>query len=129
MESYALENEVQIHIWTINRTRQLPRKLYETNSKNATSSMHVFAPFCNDANEFSLEELELILDYDRFTSSLGTEMSGNIFQCIFKSGWIDCESYLDIITEFGSETVKLIDERRFRRKIGVGFEIWTGLFL
>ena len=90
--------------------------------------MHVFAPFCNDVNEFSLEELEVILDYDKFTSSLGTLTAGNIFQCFFKSGWIDCTCYLDIIAELGSDTVNLIDERNIRRKIGVGFEIWSGVF-
>ena len=119
---------MQIHIWTIRRIRQLPRKLYETKIANAKSSMHVFAPYCNDANDFSLEELELILKYDCFTSSLGTDLTGNIFQCMFKSGWVDCESYLDIISEVGSETIKLVDERKIRRKIGIGFEIWTGVF-
>ena len=90
--------------------------------------MHVFAPFCNDANEFSLDELELILDFERFTRALGTTMSGNIFQCFVKSGWIDCDSYIDIISELGSDNIRLIEERKVRRQLGVGFEIWSGMF-
>ena len=90
--------------------------------------MHVFAPFCNEANEFSLDELELILDFERFTSALGTLESGNIFQCLRRSGWIDCENYLDIISEYGSDKIKLVEERKVRRKLGVGFEIWSGVF-
>ena len=90
--------------------------------------MHVFAPYCNDANNFSLHELELILNFDQFTGALGSNTAGNIFQCLFKSGWIDCDSWLDIISEFGTDVVKLTDERKLRQKLGVGFEIWSGLF-
>ena len=91
--------------------------------------MHVFAPYCNDANKFILSDLELIVDLPRFTSSLGSEESGNFFQCLFKSGWIDVDSWLDIITEVGTEEILFVDERKVRRKLGVGFEIWSGMCL
>ena len=90
--------------------------------------MHIFAPYCNDANEFSLDELELILNVEQFTGALGSNEGGNIFQCLFKSGWIDCDSWLDIVAENGSDLIRLTDERKIRRKLGVGFEIWSGSF-
>ena len=88
--------------------------------------MHLLAPISDERYNFSMENLELVLDYQKFTSTLGSNEVGNIFQCLFKSGWIDCNSWLDIITEFGSETIKLVEERQVRRILGVGFEIWSG---
>ena len=126
LNSFAYENEVRIHIWNSHNRQKLPRKLQETNNSNATSNMHINAPFCNEANNYSLECLEIILNFEKFTTKLGTQSSGNIFQCFIKSGWIDCLDWVDLTAIIGSDCIKFIHERSIRKKIGIGFEIWTG---
>ena len=93
---------------------------------NAKSNLHLNAPFCNQANDYSLDCLEMVINYSKFTAALGNQVSGNIFQCVMQSGWVDCISWLDLLSHIGSEEIKFVEERKFRRQVGVGFEIWSG---
>ena len=129
LETFAKENDLQIHVWTTTNSNKLPRKVKETNNLSAISNMHVSAPYFNEPNEYSLECLELVLNYQKFTAVLGTQQSGNIFECFIQSGWIDLLSSIDLISLIGSDSIDFVQERSIRRKIGIGFEIWSGKYI
>ena len=106
------------------RNRQIPKFINCSTNSNFKSKIHICAPYLNEPNNFLLEELHLILDIEKYKKKIFNCTTGNIFQMIEMSGHVICDSWYHLMSIWGSNEVKLTDERRFWIKFNTGFEIY-----
>ena len=125
IEMFAAQNDVTICLWEVPRERCLPKLLVQTSYEGETT-VNIKTRDCNEPNDFSLEGLELILNKDEFLTAIKLNESRNFWQCAAAAGMIECESWLDLISEWGDEVIRFGDERKLRRNLGFGFELYTG---
>ena len=125
IESFARDNNVTIHVWELTRERSLPNLVTKT-THVGKSDVHIFGPYFNLGNDYCLENLELVLDVRAFKFNIRNEEAMNIWQCAQKAEMMMANSWLDIVSQWGKDSVGFSEERQLRRRLGFGFEIYTG---
>ena len=120
----AEEHNIQLFIWDMARNRQIPKLLTNSNIQNPSSTLHICAPYCNEPNDYSLEDLHIITDIKEYKKKVTNTTSGNIFQALELSDAVSCQSWQQLLDVWGSNEIRLTKERRFRSKFNIGFEIF-----
>ena len=120
----AREHKIQIHIWDLARNHQIPKLITHSEIPNVNSELHLCAPYCNEPNDYSLEDLHIIRDIRDYKKKVTNTTTGNIFQVLELSGMVTCQSWQQLMDMWGSDKVRLNKERQFRDKFNVGFEIF-----
>ena len=124
IQSLAEEHQIQIFIWDLARNHQIPKLITNSEIPNPSSDLHICAPYCNEPNDFSLEDLHIIRDIKEYKKKVTNTTTGNIFQALELSDKVTCQSWQHLMDIWGSNEVKLTKERLFRSKFNVGFEIF-----
>ena len=124
IERIAKENGIQIFIWDMARNHQIPKLITNSNISNPTSNLHICAPYCNEPNDFSLEDLHIIRDIEEYKKKVTNTTTGNIFQALELSDAVVCQSWQQLMDVWGSAEIGLTKERKFRSKFNIGFEIF-----
>ena len=124
IQKLAEDHRIQIFIWDLARNHQIPKLITNSNIPNPTSDLHICAPYCNEPNDFSLEDLHIIRDIKEYKKKVTNTTTGNIFQALELSDKVSCQSWQQLMDIWGSNEIRLTKERLFRSKFNVGFEIF-----
>ena len=121
---YAEKFQRNICIWSMPAHGKIPELLHSVFVEQNFIEIHLAAPYFNEPNNFSLENLHLITNVDDFKKKISNKQEGNIFQCLFWSEFSMCESWEELANLYGSFEIDLAAEPDFIKVFGVGFEIY-----
>ena len=124
LNDLAFQNGKNITLWSLSNIGQIPVLLFESTKHDNFTEINIAAPFFNEPNNFSLEELHLIIDIDEYKRKIRKFKQGNIFECLVWSGYTGSEYPDELSSIYGSLDVDLSDETKFINEFGVGFEIY-----
>ena len=127
LSDIANEHLVQLHFWDQARFGKVPEKIHTVIPSNDLPIINIVAPYFNEPNDFSLDDLHLILDLDKFKRKLSHETQGNIWQCCEMSGLVGCEEWGQIPHAWKSDQVDLTKESWFISFFGFGLQIFLAL--
>ena len=123
LNDLAFRNNKNITLWSLSNIGQTPILLFESPKYENFADLNIAAPFFNEPNNFSLEELHLIVDINEYKRKVRKFKEGNIFQCLVWSGYTGSDYWEQLASIYGSDDVDLSDEIKFIKEFGVGFEI------
>ena len=120
----ANEHDVQLHFWDQARFGKTPTKIHTVIPDHNMQVVNIVAPYFNEPNDFSLCELHLILDLDKFRRKISHETQGNFWQCVEMSDLVGCEEWGQLPHYWRSDNVDLTHEPRFIAFFNFGFTIY-----
>ena len=121
---YAEKFKRNINIWTMPSHGKMPELLHSVFIDRNFVEINIAAPYFNEPNNFSLEELHLITNIEQFKKKLSNKQDGNIFECLYRSELVMSESWEELVHRYGSFEIDLAAEPDFIKTFGVGFEIY-----
>ena len=124
LEYISHEFNVQLHIWDQARYGKCPELINTIISNHSFPIVNIVAPYFNEPNDYSLSELHLVLDLDRFKRKISHETQGNFWMCCEMSDFVGCEDWGQLPHAWKCESVDLTKELHFIAMFGFGFQIF-----